>query len=62
MIRDSGKFEKVIVLINSGNPVELEWLDEYGVDACLWIGLPGQRGFEGRGKYPHRRDKPLSGI
>ncbi len=47
MIRDSGKFEKIIVLINSGNPMELEWLDEYGVDACLWIGLPGQRGFEG---------------
>lgn len=46
MIQDSGKFKKTIVLINSGNPMELEWLDEYGVDACLWIGLPGQRGFE----------------
>lgn len=46
MIRDSGKFSKTIVLINSGNPMELEWLEEYGVDACLWIGLPGQRGFE----------------
>ena len=46
MIRDSGKFSKIIVLINSGNPMELEWLEEYGVDACLWIGLPGQRGFE----------------
>lgn len=47
MIKDSGKFEKVIVLINSGNAMELNWLDDYGVDACLWIGLPGQRGFEG---------------
>lgn len=46
MIKDSGKFEKTIVLINSGNPMELEWLKEYDVDACLWIGLPGQRGFE----------------
>ena len=27
--------------------MELGWLDEYEVDACLWIGLPGQRGFEG---------------
>lgn len=26
--------------------MELGWLEEYGVDACLWIGLPGQRGFE----------------
>lgn len=47
MIKDSGNFEKTIVLINSGNAMELGWLDEYGVDACLWIGLPGQRGFEG---------------
>lgn len=47
MIRDSGKFEKTIVLINSGWAMELGWLDEYDVDACLWIGLPGQRGFEG---------------
>ena len=47
MIQDSGKFEKTIVLVNSGNAMELGWLDEYGVDACLWIGCPGQRGFEG---------------
>lgn len=47
MIRDSGKFDKIIVLINSGWAMELGWLDEYDVDACLWIGLPGQRGFEG---------------
>ena len=47
MIKDSGKFEKTIVLLNSGNAMELGWLDEYDVDACLWIGLPGQRGFEG---------------
>ena len=46
MINDSGKFGKIIVLLNSGNPMNLEWLDEYGVDACLWIGEPGQRGFE----------------
>ncbi len=45
MIKDSGKFKKIIVLINSGNPMELGWLEEYGVDACLWIGEPGQQGF-----------------
>lgn len=47
MIKDSGKFDKIIVLINSGWAMELGWLDEYDVDACLWIGTPGQRGFEG---------------
>lgn len=47
MIKDSGKFSKTIVLLNSGNAMEVNWLDEYDVDACLWIGCPGQRGFEG---------------
>ncbi len=39
-------FSRVIVLINSGNAMELSFLDqaEYGVDACLWIGNPGQDG------------------
>ncbi len=47
MIKKSGKFKKIIVLINSGNPMELGWLDSMGIDACIWIGLPGQRGFQG---------------
>ncbi|HHV09358.1 MAG TPA: beta-glucosidase [Clostridiales bacterium] len=47
MIKASGKFKKTIVLVNSGNPMELGWLEEYGVDACLWIGCPGEKGFEG---------------
>lgn len=47
MIKDSGAFEKTIVLINSGNAMEVDWLDQYDIDACLWIGLPGQRGFDG---------------
>jgi beta-glucosidase len=40
------KFDKVIVLVNSGNAMELSFLDDatYGVDACLWIGNPGQDG------------------
>lgn len=47
MIKDSGKFEKTIVLLNTGWAMELGWLEEYDVDACVLIGLPGQRGFEG---------------
>lgn len=40
------KFDKVIVLVNSGNAMELSFLEqeEYGIDACLWIGNPGQDG------------------
>ena len=47
MIKDSGKFSKTIVLINSGNPMELDWLEEYDVDAALWIGCPGEKGLTG---------------
>lgn len=49
MIENNGKFGKTIVLINSGNAMDLSWLDksEYGVDACLWIGLPGLSGLNG---------------
>lgn len=37
-------FETIIVLVNSSNAVSLSWLDDYGVDACLWIGGPGMEG------------------
>lgn len=42
----SNHFDRVIVLINSGNAMELSFLDQeaYGVDACMWIGNPGQDG------------------
>ena len=47
MIRTSGKFDKTIVLVNSGYAMDLGWLDEYDVDACLWIGYPGGYGLTG---------------
>lgn len=47
MIRDSGKFDKIIVIVNSGYAMELGRLSEYGVDACLWIGYPGNDGMTG---------------
>lgn len=47
MIKDSGLFEKTIVLLNSPYAMEVGWLDQYQVDACLWIGNPGMKGFEG---------------
>ena len=40
-------FGKIIVLINSPYAMELGWLEEYGVDACLWIGTTGLTGFTG---------------
>lgn len=39
-------FGKIVVLINSSNAMALDWLSDeaYGIDACLWIGGPGQYG------------------
>ena len=41
-------YEKVIVLINSSNTMELGFVE--GVDACLWIGSPGAVGFNAVGR------------
>ena len=40
-------FSKTLVLINSSNPMQLGFLDEFGIDACLWIGYVGQYGLDG---------------
>lgn len=37
-------FDKVIVLLNSNNPMELGFLNDYDVDACMWVGAAGQTG------------------
>ena len=43
MIKDSGKFSKTIVLLNSAMPMSCNWVDDpaYGVDAVLFVGVPG---------------------
>lgn len=41
------KFDKVVVIINSNNPMELGFLEEErysNVKACLWVGAVGQEG------------------
>lgn len=46
--RKNGTFNKFIVLLNTSNTMEVGWLDDYGVDACLYIGGPGMStGFYG---------------
>lgn len=42
----NNNFKNVVVLLNSGNPLELGWLEEYeNVNAALWIAYPGEAGF-----------------
>ena len=40
----SERFENVIVVLNTENPMETGFLDEYGVPVCLWTGALGQDG------------------
>ncbi len=43
-MKEQGKIKKVIVLLNSSNAMEMEFLKEYDIDACLWIGGVGESG------------------
>lgn len=42
-------FSKVIVVINSCNPMELGWVDSYAVDAVLYAPAAGAQGFAALG-------------
>ena len=42
-------FDTLIVVINSANAMEMGWVDDYDVDAVLWVGLPGPYGLEAFG-------------
>ena len=45
-MKDEGKISKIVVLINTSNALQVDFLknNEYGVDATLWIGGVGQTG------------------
>lgn len=48
----AANFDKVVVVLNSSNPMELKELDaeKYGVDAAIWMSQPGQNGIMALGK------------
>lgn len=37
-------FDTVVLVLNTTNPMDLRVLNEYEIDACLWIGALGQSG------------------
>ena len=47
--KDNGTFKKVIVLINSPLAMSVDWVnnDDYGIDACVYMGVPGYYGAGG---------------
>ena len=44
--KDAGTIKKIIVVLNFANQVEADFIDsdDYGIDAALWVGTPGQVG------------------
>lgn len=44
-VRES--FGKVIVVLNSANPMECGFVEDYGIDALVWVGYPGTAGATG---------------
>jgi beta-glucosidase len=50
--KDAGVFKRIIVLMNSANQVECEFVDDpqYGIDAFLWVGTFGENGANAIGK------------
>ena len=44
-LRDEGVFDRVVVIINATNPLEMTFLKDFQVDACLLLGTTGQYGF-----------------
>lgn len=55
-LKDNGTFKSIIVLLNTSNALELDFLnpeicgEDYGIDACMWIGDVGQTGINGVGQ------------
>ncbi len=45
-LKDAGKVERIVVLINTSNALQVDFLknNEYGVDAAMWIGGVGATG------------------
>lgn len=37
-------FDKLVVILNIGYPIEMGWIEQYQVDAVLWPGLNGMAG------------------
>lgn len=52
-LKDGGAVKKIVVLLNTSYALELDFLEkdicgtDYGIDACMWIGLPGESGLNG---------------
>lgn len=47
MLQNSNEFDKIILLMNTSNPLEMGFLQDYPkIQACLWVGNLGQYGIQ----------------
>lgn len=51
-LKEQGKIDKIIVLMNSASPLECDFLqsEDYDIDACMWVGTVGTNGANAVGK------------
>ena len=58
-LKEAGQIEKIIVLINTSNALQVDFLkdNKYDVDACLWVGGLGGTGTEAVGALLAGKDK-----
>lgn len=63
-LKDEGKIQKIVVLFNTSNPLQVDFLknNEYGVDAALWIGGVGIAGTDAVGEILTGRINPSGSL
>ena len=46
-LKSDGIFKKIVVLLNSSSTLQLDFIDDYDIDAVLWVGNLGINGLPG---------------
>lgn len=44
VLKENGMFRKIVVLLNSSSTLQLDFVENYGIDAVLWVGNLGLNG------------------
>lgn len=63
-MKDEGKLKKIVVLFNTSNPLQVDFLqnNEYDVDAALWIGGVGVAGTDAVGEILAGKINPSGSL
>lgn len=56
------QFDKVIVILNMANAIQLDELSAYDIDAMVWTGLPGPYGFASLGEIMNGSVNPSGSL